>query len=92
MVRDAGWLHRLYWRWRFSTLSRPYYAIKTFLHLHWRAKETAVVLDDCMRAMGQMHYAKGEPGMRTMPNETVSKLVHRGYWEALPNGWKWRKD
>jgi hypothetical protein len=45
-----------------------------------------------MRAMGQMHYAKGEPGMRTMPNETVSKLVHRGYWEALPNGWKWRKD
>ena len=85
-------LSRWYWAWRFSFLSRPYYVVKTFLFLQWNARKTAIVLDDCMRAMGQMRHAKNEPGALTMPSTVVSKLVNRGYWEALPNGWKWRKD
>lgn len=85
-------LSRWYWVWRLSVLSRPYYAVKTFFFLQWNARKTAIVLDDCMRAMGQMGQAKNEPGERTMPNAVVSKLINRGYWEALPNGWKWRKD
>lgn len=85
------WCRRLYWVWRLSPLSRPYYATKTFLFLQWNARKTAIILDDTMRAMGQMHHSRGEPGLMTMPTEVRGKFIQRACWDGLPN-WKWRKD
>lgn len=83
----------LYWRWRLSSLSKPWYALKTFLFLHLNARATATHLDDCMRAFGQMdHPHQGCKDTDTM-NMSVSirqDLVYRS-WKTLPT-WRWRND
>lgn len=83
----------MYWWWRLSKLSHPYYAIKTFLFIQWNAAKIATCLDDCMNAMGQMdHPGKGSPdkGVMLMKVEVRRALVHRAAWSCLPR-WKWRK-
>lgn len=92
MVRDKGCSSRLYWRWRFSILSRTYYSFKTFLFLQWNARKTATILDDTVRALGQMNHDQKNSGVMIMSSEVRSNLINRACWEGLPNGWKWRKD
>lgn len=55
-------IKRWYWAWRFSPISRLYYAIKTFIYIQWNAKKIALVLDDCVRAMGQMNHPSSYKG------------------------------
>lgn len=78
----------LYWSWRLSRWSDPWYAARTFLHVHLHARRTAVQLDECMRALGQMRHLP-ENGKMEMSVEARSKLIRDGYG-ALPSGWKWR--
>lgn len=92
-----SFFHWLYWVWRFSKFSRPWYIIKTFLYLQLNARTIAIHLDDCMKAMGQMdhpnqdhrdHPSKNK-GVMVMKTELRQELVYNGYWKCLPK-WKWR--
>jgi len=86
------YLTTLYWLWRFSSFAEPWFALKTFIHLHWHARATAIALDNYCRASGQMDHVstmvKGEPGYMQMPTATRSKLTVEAH-STLPR-WKWR--
>lgn len=56
-------LNKVYWAWRFSFLARPWFAIKTFVFLQWNARKTAIMLDDVMRAFGQMNHPSSCKGV-----------------------------
>jgi hypothetical protein len=43
----------LYWIWRLSRLSRPYYAIKTFVFIQWNARKIANQLDEVRIVLGR---------------------------------------
>lgn len=93
-----GRLDRLYWFWRFSFAGSFFYAIKTWIHLLWNARRTAIVLEECTRAMGLMDKIERKkndppdaPILWTMPSETRSELINKACWKALPR-WQWRKD
>ncbi len=83
----GGYLDRLYWSWRLSTFSKPWFIFKTWIHLHWHAKQTAVCLDNYCKASGQMDHVKGEPGMMQMPTTTRLALSSQAH-SVLPK-WKW---
>lgn len=55
-IPEKGIKRSLYWRWRLSLISRPFYFLLTWLELIVRARKLAVALDNCMRALGQMHH------------------------------------
>jgi hypothetical protein len=85
-----AWLNKVYWVWRLSPISYPWFALKTWLFLLLNARKTATHLDDCMRAMGLMNHTREEPGMMTMKTQLRGELINRS-WQTLPT-WKWRDD
>lgn len=72
-------------------INRIWVAIKTFVHIHLNAYKTAVILDDTVRALGNMNYNRDNANTMLMTLEVRKRLIHRIYWEALPQ-WKWRKQ
>lgn len=65
--------------------------IKTFFFLQWHAREIALHLDDCLRAMGQMSHLKtGERDVMLMSVKIRADLGYRQF-KTLPQ-WKWRQD
>lgn len=76
--------------WRFSPVSYPWFAVKTWMFLHLKARETARHLDDCMRAMGQMNHSRHHPDEMLMKIKVRGELINRS-WQTLPT-WKWRDD
>jgi hypothetical protein len=78
-----------YWIWRLSFFSKPWFWLKTFIHLHWHAKQIAIALDDCTKGLAQMKLSPDNQNVRVMSSETNSRLAAEGY-KALPDGWKWR--
>ena len=98
-LKYNSWPSNLKWptlrpsNWPNKWLVMFWWPIKTFIHIHLHARETAIVLDDCMLALGQMnHPGKGskETDVMMMPIDVRSSLIRRALWSALPNGWKWR--
>jgi len=83
-------------------------AIKTFFSIQWNARATAIVLDDCTRAMGLMDKAKDSVGYKCKHCEKPGVVnVDPGMWlmpstkrSELVNRacwhalprWKWRND
>jgi hypothetical protein len=82
------YLKTLYWLWRISLFAEPWFALKTFIHLHWHARATAIALDNYCKASGQMDHIKGELDYMKMPLSTRSQLTIEAH-SILPR-WKWR--
>lgn len=93
----------LYWRWRLSKISRPFYYLLTCCMFIVRARKLAMVLDDCMRAFGQMNHVdyrcpnvgcenckkvRVTDNRMTMTIEKRAELMSEAY-SLLPNR-KWR--
>ncbi len=78
---------RFYWAWRLSVFSYPYYVIKAFLFIQYNATKTSIILDECLKAMGQMKETD-QLGIWLMKESIRRDLVSRGY-KHLPN-FKWQ--
>jgi hypothetical protein len=86
------WLDHIYWYWwRYAVISKPWYAIKTFIYIHMHARANAIALDNCMRALGQMKEDREDRSVNLMTASIRNDLLRQGY-RHLPNGWKWRKN
>lgn len=81
-------IRNLVWYFRQSPISRPWFAIKTWIHLHWHARAMAIVLENHCRASGQMDHVKGDPGHMQMSTAVRSNLTVQRT-TVLPK-WKWR--
>jgi hypothetical protein len=69
-------------------------SIKTFIHIQLNAYKTALVLDDCCRAMAQMNHPHRDTHITDamlMPTKLRAELIDRACWNALPT-WKWRSE
>jgi hypothetical protein len=105
-VKIKKYIKNIYWWWRFSWLSKPWFAIKTFIYIQWHAKKIAVNLDECMIALGQMDHTSrckstckkcGDKQLTENPNSDcmIMKTDKRADliyqgYNALPIGWRWR--
>lgn len=64
--------------------------ILAFIHIQWHAWRTAIILDDCVRALGQMSHSKYLNNDEMIMKASVrQELIHRACFQALPQR-KWR--
>lgn len=93
----------LYWKWRFSSISKPFYSILNWIDLIVNARKTAIALDNTMRVMGKMQHidyrcpntscenckkVRISDDRMSMSLDDRARLISEGY-KSLPDR-KWR--
>ena len=62
--------------------------LRTWAHLLWNARRTAVVLDDCTRALGQMNHTIHIHGVMTMSLETRADVIRQAHAVLPKKNWR----